>query len=271
MPNFALAQIFADTKNLYSTNSKLVEVCKKSQENHKCYKQGEKIECEKNRFENEAKIVVSKKRTFEASEPYSKSGEKVAVLNFANSVYVGGGVVGGARAQEECLCRCSTLYDSISSKKMAEEFYIPHRKVEPNFEDFLANDDVIFTPNVKVFKSDIDLPELLPENEWYDVDVLTCAAPCLNFEGSISDEKLSELHKSRAEQILNVACTNKVDVLILGAFGCGAFANNPVVVANVYKKVLENYKHAFKTIEFAIYCRDYESRNFKVFSEIFSN
>jgi uncharacterized protein (TIGR02452 family) len=57
--------------------------------------------------------------------------------------------------------------------------------------------------------------------------------------------------------------------LILGAFGCGAFANNPEVVAPAYKNVLENYKNAFETVEFAIYARNKEDRNFKTFNCVF--
>lgn len=268
MGNFNLAQVFADTMNQYKTNEKLIEVCKKSRENHKCYKEGETIECEKNRFKDESKIVISKKRTFEACEEYVKNGEKVCALNFANSVHAGGGVVHGARAQEECLCRCSTLYDSLISEKMKNEFYEPHYSLDDIDGNYLANDDVIFTPNVKVFKSDTDIPQIRPENEWFDVDILTCAAPCLEDIDSISDEKLAEIHESRARQILNVACQNKEDVVILGAFGCGAFSNPPEVVAQVYKKVIADYKYAFKTIEFAIYCRDFETRNYKAFLSV---
>lgn len=60
-------------------------------------------------------------------------------------------------------------------KEMWNKFYIPHREANNS----LNNDDCIFTPAVKVFKSNISFPRLLPESEWWEVDVLTCAAPNL--------------------------------------------------------------------------------------------
>lgn len=270
MANKDLADVFADTKKLYETNEVLKKTCEESRKNHKVYKESCAFTSPKNRFENEAQIIVSKKRSFEAAEPYAKNGGKISVLNFANSVHQGGGVVWGARAQEECLCRCSTLYDSLISAEMERDFYGPHRKPNPTSEDFLANDDVIFTPGVKVFKTDTDFPELRPENEWFDVDVLTCAAPCLSWgTGSASNEELKEIHKSRARQILNVALENKSDVVILGAFGCGAFHNPPEIVASAIKEVLPEFKNAFKTIEFAVYSSSRDASNYEVFNKTF--
>lgn len=262
-----LSQIFADTQTQYSTNFRLIEACQKARLNHKFYGAKDEILCNKNRFESSAEIVVSKKRTFQAAEEYSKKGFRTAVLNFANSFNPGGGVVEGARAQEECLCRVSTLYDSISSKEMREKFYDPHCET---FDD-LATDDLIYTPEVIVFKSDTDEPAMLPENKWFSADVITCAAPCLGCDDDmISEKKLQQLHYSRAKHILDAACQNKVEVLILGAFGCGAFCNPPSVVAQVYKQVLSEYANAFKTIEFAIYCSSFETNNYKAFSKTFN-
>lgn len=266
-----LAAIFQDTQTKYSTNPVLKNACENTKSSQKLYLAANKIEetdFDKNRFDEKAKVVVSKKRTFEAAEPYAKSGLKTAVLNFANAFHPGGGVVRGSSAQEESLCRCSTLYDSLVSPFMIENFYKKHSA----FLDNLANDDVIFSPAVKVFKSDIRFPEILPENQWFDVDVLTSAAPNIragwNGVIEISDEKLSALHESRLRKILDVAAANKDDVVILGAFGCGAFKNPPKVVATVAKKVIADYEHAFKTIEFAVFCPPQDSTNFDVFNKI---
>ncbi len=265
------AAIFSDTQKFYQENSDLKNACAKSLEGTKCYKAEEKLCTEKNRFSEKVKIVVSKKRSFEAASFYCKAenSPKVLVLNFANSFHPGGGVVRGSGAQEECLCRTSTLYSSINSKKMFSEFYLPHRESE----DSLATDDVIFTPNVTVFKSDTDFPELLPKEKWFSVDVITCAAPNISYGyydlDSINDEILFDLQKSRVKRILEVALLNSADVLILGAFGCGAFGNPPEIVAKAFKTVIEEFQYSFRTIEFAVYCSARDAENFTTFNSVF--
>ena len=128
---------------------------------------------DKARFEDEAKIVVSTKRTFEAAAGYA--GQKVAVHNFASATNPGGGVTRGSSAQEECLCRCSGLYFCLSVPEMMKGFYYPHR----NAKNPINNADFIYTPDVPVFKTDTNTPRLMDEKDWYDVDVITCAAPNL--------------------------------------------------------------------------------------------
>ena len=114
------------------------------------------------------------------------------------------------------------------------------------------------------------------------MDVITCAAPNLrqrpgnifNHEQSapvvVSPEELLQLHKSRARHILTVAASKGVDALVLGAFGCGAFQNDPTVVAEAYKSVLQEFKSYFSLIEFAIYCRLQETGNYDAFNRVFS-
>lgn len=65
--------------------------------------------------------------------------------------------------------------------------------------------------------------------------------------------------------------TNNNDVVILGAFGCGAFENNTGVVATAAKNVVEKYIHAFRVIEFAVYCSPRDSHNYDVFSSVLGN
>ena len=57
------------------------------------------------------------------------------------------------------------------------------------------------------------------------------------------------------------------EVVILGAFGCGVFANNTTVVARTARNVIEEYKYTFKTIEFAVYCNSRDERNYTIFEE----
>ena len=110
--------------------------------------------------------------------------------------------------------------------------------------------------------------------------MITCAAPNLrqrpgnmyNLDQSapvvVSPEELLALHKSRARHILTVAASKGVDAIVLGAFGCGAFQNDPTVVAEAYKSVLQEFNGYFSLIEFAIYCRPRETANYDAFSRV---
>ena len=87
----------------------------------------------------------------------------------------------------------------------------------------------------------------------------------------ITDDELLAIHEKRFTRILDIALTNNNDVVILGAFGCGAFENNPGVVAAAAKNVVEKYIHAFRVIEFAVYCSPRDSHNYAVFSSVLGN
>ena len=160
---------------------------------------------------------------------------------------------------------------------MWEGFYNPHRSAH----DPIHNDDIIYTPNVTVFKSDTENPVLMKESEWYDVDVITCAAPNLREKPSnkynlgdgdkkvsISDKELLAIHEKRLIRMLEVSLLMGRDSLILGAFGCGAFMNKPQVVAQAYKNVIKDYLYAFKNIEFAVYCSPKDDTNYKMFERV---
>lgn len=272
-------RVFNDTKSLCETNKKLRDSIHKSNNDQYIVSENEDFEVtKKHRFENEATILVSKRRSLEAASRYK--GQKVCVHNFASATNPGGGVVKGATAQEEAICRCSTLYFSI---KNANSFYNSHKQmIQKGKMDVTYNDDCIYTPGVVVFKSDEHIPKLIPQEEWYDVDVITCAAPNLRKEPSnkmnpnagikpvkLSDEELKELHIKRMRRILDIAKREKEDVIILGAFGCGAFYNPPEVVAKAMKQVVEEYKYDFKVIEFAIYCSKKDIQNYEIFKEVF--
>lgn len=270
--------VFENTKRLCKTNERLKESVARATAAQKVVSQSEEIpKPELERFDEDARVVISGKRTFEAAQPYVKEGCRVAVHNFASASNPGGGVVNGANAQEECLCRCSGLYFSLSVPKMMAEFYNPHREMH----DPLHNDDIIYTPGVTVFKTDTSHPQLMPEEDWYDVDVITCAAPNLRQVPSnsynsgdgkkavkIRDSELQKIHEKRLRRILDVALLEGADTVILGAFGCGAFRNSPSCVATAAAKVLPEYLRAFRNIEFAVYCRSDDDTNYRTFRSL---
>lgn len=268
--------VFKDTENLCKTNPRISEAVKRSTSAQKLILEGDKLEDQKKGlYEDVANVIVTKKRTFEAAAAYKN--QHVAVHNFASASNPGGGVTKGANAQEECLCRCSGLYFCLNTPAMWDGFYKPHRDAH----DPIHNDDIIYTPRVTVFKTDTATPQLLPESEWYDVDIITCAAPNLrnqlsnrynsgdgNRQVKMKDKELLALHEKKLRRILEVALSEGCETIILGAFGCGAFQNNPEVVALANRNVIKDYLHAFKNIEFAVYCPPHDDSNFMIFERV---
>lgn len=204
------------------------------------------------------RILISAKRTFEAAKSYR--GRKVAVLNFANNHRIGGAPF-AAGAQEESLCRCSTLYPCLQA--MNDAFYERHIRQYQNAEiNYMGNDDLIYTPDVVVFKTDERTepiyPRMLPREAWYKVDVITCAAPEL-WAGNPMPADYEAQIRRRIKRILDVAALAGAEVLILGAWGCGAFCNPADVVARVFLEQLANYH--FETVKFALSHRGDLSEN----------
>ena len=267
-------QIFNETEKICKSDDKLKNAIKYSSSHQKLILETDEYSDPiRELYSEKAKVIVSKKRSYEAASFYKDY--KTCVHNFASATTPGGGVVRGSSAQEECLCRCSTLYFNLNSPDMWEGFYGPHRTTK----NPVHNDDCIYTPGVVVIKTDTASPILMKSNEWYDVNVITCAAPNLRQMPShkmntgdgvkkvkILDEALQALHEKRLTRLLNIALTEGNEVVILGAFGCGAFENNPEVVALAAKNVVEKYLHAFKVIEFAVYCSPSDETNYSVFN-----
>lgn len=225
-------------------------------------------------------VKVTTHKTFEAALSIHQKhpNYKIAVLNFASATNPGGGVERGSSAQEESLCRCSTLYPCLNTKYLKNNFYIPH-KAEGSP---LHNNDIIYSPKVLICKTDDGLYKRLNDKDFVAVDIITCAAPNLRQKPSnqfnsywgdvdaisITDEELYKIHLERARAILNAAQSQGAEVLILGAFGCGAFKNNPRVVAKAYREALKDYTDKFREIEFAIYCKG-DTENYDAFKEEF--
>ena len=269
-------RIFQETEKLCKENLRLSEAISKSVKAQIMVSEKDVLaDVEKKIYKDPAEIVISQKRSLEAASEYLLN--KVCVHNFASASNPGGGVTRGSNAQEECLCRCSSLYFCLNTKRMWEQFYTPHRAMH----NPIHNDDIIYTPSVVVFKTDTVEPKLLQEKDWYKVNMITCAAPNLRNRPSnayntgdgevsvkVTDKELFDIHEKRLRRILDVAIMNGNEVVVLGAFGCGAFANNPKVVAEAAKKVIRDYRQSFVTIEFAIYCSPWDSENYKIFSRV---
>lgn len=271
-----LAEIFRDTQQFYGTDPSLIAAVDASRKNTVLYDAGQEPTFP-HTSTKAGQISVSKSRTYEAAMRLAKQypSKRIAVLNFASATRPGGGVVHGSSAQEESLCRCSTLYPTLDRRFLWQGYYDVNRASG----DVLHTDACIYSPGIIICKTDTDFPERMPQEDWCTVDVISCAAPNLrnapanqyNPETgqpvSILPSELQRIHEQRARNILAVAAANDADILVLGAFGCGAFCNDPKVVAKAYANVLKDCRQFFDLVEFAIFCRNFETENYDAFRE----
>lgn len=237
----------------------LAKAVEKAREATVVYGEDENLVLPAQRPYESTSITVTTRKSFEAVMSLREKNPKARIMvhNFASATNPGGGVTRGSRAQEECLCRCSTLYPVLHSDALWEKFYAYHR----NLHDTRYTDTCIYSPGILVIKTDTDLPERLDRNSWCEVDVVTCAAPNLRKKpynamnpGSgtarkMSDEQLLQIHLKRARRMLTVASVNGAEILVLGAFGCGAFQNKPEIVAEAYRQIMKEFDGYFKSEE----------------------
>ena len=189
--------------------------------------------------------------------------ERIAVLNFASARNPGGGYVGGAKAQEEDLCRNALLYPCLLQ---APDYYAAHR-ASP---DLLYSDRVIWSPDVPVHRGDDG--RLLAEP--YPISFLTSAAPnageALRRDPGVRGRIRRVLHQ-RAERVLAVAAHHGARQLVLGAWGCGVFRNDPGEVAEAFHTHLTGaFSSAFERVTFAVWDRTPDSANRAAFAARFA-
>lgn len=167
----------------------------------------------------------------------------LAALNFASAKNPGGGFLGGAQAQEESLARSSGLYPTLLR---CPDYYEANRRSGT----LLYTDHLIRSPDVPVFRHD----DGSLRSEPYTVTFLTSPAPNAG-EASRRGEGPGVLPTlvRRAEQVLAVASDAGDRTLVLGAWGCGVFRNDPDQVARVFADLLGGaYAGAFEEVVFAI-------------------
>lgn len=162
-----------------------------------------------------------------------------AVLNFASYHNPGGGYENGAWAQEEALCSESTMWHVLDS--MRDSFYRPHTKTHNRG---LYTSDALFLQDIQFMR----------DGNVINSDVIVVAAPNAGVaeKNNVSDDDIVEAMEKRIYTVMNIAADNKIENLVLGAFGCGVFANNPWDVADIFKEWLDDNPGIFKSVVFAI-------------------
>lgn len=190
---------------------------------------------------------VENETTLDAARRLVAEGEVDPMsLNFASAKNPGGGFLGGAVAQEECIARASGLYPTL---QQAPAYYDYHRNKNGTL---LYSDHMIWSPKVPVIKD--EQGNLL--DEVVCTSIVTSAA--VN-AGAIANNERSSLQKiiSRMEQridkLLALTVHKKHEVLILGAWGCGVFRNEPEDISRLFHEALNGkYKGQFRRVVFAV-------------------
>jgi uncharacterized protein (TIGR02452 family) len=189
-----------------------------------------------------------------------KTEKDVAVLSMANAQIPGGAYLEGAGAQEEALCRRTTLYFTIN----------PEQGFHP-----IPRHSAIFSPDVLVFrKSDRKgCDPLLDRKERWWTNIISIAAiarPPLNASGTdFARRNDKEYTREQIKTMLRVAAWEGKGYLVLSAFGCGAFRNPPHTVARLFREVLQDVEFVgrFQAIYFAIMDRR-DSQNYEIFKDV---
>ncbi len=204
----------------------------------------------------ETLVTVTNQTTLGAARDLVQGGRKSLALNLANGIIPGGGFLRGARAQEETLCRSSALYKTLVDDPM----YGAHAlRPLPDSTDW-----AIYSPDVPVFRRD-DGTTL--EEPWL-LSVLSCAAP---YAPHVGQPESGDLLEKRIHRVLSIARAYGYSTLVLGAWGCGAFKNDPVRTAQDFKRALEgDLDGAFNEVVFAIADWSPDRRFLGPFREVFS-
>jgi uncharacterized protein (TIGR02452 family) len=195
------------------------------------------------------RFEVTEETTQEAALRLFDEGERVVLLNFASARNPGGGFINGAKAQEEDLARCSGLYPCL----ITQPVYYEENRAEPSV---LYTDHIIYSPDVPFFRT--DSRELL--DRFFLASVITAPAPNAGqwlARGGDAGE-LDRTLRRRAELVLAVAAHEGHRTVLLGAWGCGVFRNDPARVADAFGRAVQ--RHAFDRVVFGILDKSEDER-----------
>lgn len=183
----------------------------------------------------------------------SNPDAKICVLNFASYKNPGGQFINGSMAQEEALCHSSFLYNVLS--RFDETYYKPHRKAGATYNGLYTN-TAIYLPDVLFFK----------QANKTKCDVLTCACPNWN-AAHYRETMINNLTavKNRIYYIKQILEEQKVNIAILGAWGCGVFKQDPAHVASYFNEVFST--STIPSIVYAVPASNYNN-NYTSFKRI---
>ena len=185
-------------------------------------------------------VIISEKTTYDAALELSGKVNNVCILNFASYFKPGGGFIKGAYTQEESLCHVSGLYPILSSLDVYEK-----RANNKSIPDEYRS-EVIYSSCVPFTQEPgyLSMPVLF--------DVVSCAAPNCNRVPIARMEAVESAIDERLSACYLLPYLRGCDALVLGAWGCGVFRNNPIYIASTFQILNQQYGSLYKKIVYAL-------------------
>lgn len=208
-------------------------------------------------------IEVVNETAFAALARLDGQGKHLGCLNFASAKNPGGGFLTGAQAQEEALARSSALYPCLLQ---APQYYERNRANRST----IYLHQVIYSPQVPFFRDDegtlLERPVL--------ASVITAPAPNAGAVRQNEPHNAAAIEpalRQRAELVLAAGLAHGIDCLVLGAWGCGVFRNDPKLVATVFADLLRpgKFAGAFEQVVFAVFDRSPDAATYQAFADVF--
>ncbi|MCD7729175.1 MAG: TIGR02452 family protein [Clostridia bacterium] len=221
---------------------------------------GNKVTSCKYSCENIDTLVLAQRKYDSLKREYVEP--KILVLNMASATTPGGHTREGADAQEEELCRRTSLLLSLESEQ-AKSYYNYNNSLKTR----MGSDGVLLSPYVEVIKDNSAKILLQP----FPISVISCAAPMvrLGLEGMPQEQYENMLYK-RIQGILVVAASQGYRHLILGAFGCGIYGNDAAIVSDLFDRAFKELPCTFESVDFAVLCRPDKDYNYRQFCRNFN-
>ena len=201
--------------------------------------------------EHELKMEIQVWNLDTVEAAYLLREENPLVLNMASEYTPGGGYLKGSKAQEEDLCRKTSLYPSL------HRHYYPLKKYQ-----------CIYSPHVLAFRDPSYKLVKWKKCSWMSVVSMAAVRKPKLVQGKYTKED-HKIMKLKIRKLLTIALLKGHKTLVLGAWGCGVFGNPPRQVALLFKTVLAEFEHSFQKVVFAIIDGS-RSNNFEIFNKVFS-
>lgn len=226
----------------------------RAEEGTKLYRPEDSDELIKNetfpQITGDTEIQVTNQTTLDATRDLIAEGYKdVLCLNFASAKNPGGGFLGGSQAQEESIARSTGLYNC---QNKCFEYYEVNRETK----SCIYTDYMIYSPFVPIIKDETGTNL----NELKYCGIITAPAVNTGVVKRKEPQKIEEIEavmKRRIRKILAISLANNHQAIVLGAWGCGVFQNDPKEIALYFREVIEaDFKNKFRKIVFAIYSRN---------------